>query len=274
MCTGSRCAPAAGEFKRENNSHFWNYQLGLVFNPLPNGSIYAAWSTSSNPVGETAGEGGDGLSAANDDLSPERNRNYEVGTKWDFFDARLGLNAAIFRTEKSNARVLEADGTTSNVGETRVDGFELGVSGQITSKWNAFASYTYLDGEVVESGRVDIDPTSVTNNVVGGANGNDIPSTAQNSFSLWTTYHLTQDLTIGGGANYVDSRFADVANTIEVPSYWRYDAMAAYKVSKNLDLQLNVQNLTDERYFDQAYTNHMVHVAPGRTALLSTNFHF
>ncbi|MNC53881.1 putative TonB-dependent receptor BfrD precursor [compost metagenome] len=121
---------------------------------------------------------------------------------------------------------------------------------------------------------IDARPGANVNNVVGGANGNDIPSTAQNSFSLWTTYHLTQDLTIGGGANYVDSRFADVANTIEVPSYWRYDAMAAYKVSKNLDLQLNVQNLTDERYFDQAYTNHMVHVAPGRTALLSTNFHF
>ncbi len=274
VCTGSRCTPAAGEFKRENNSHFWNYQLGLVFNPLPNGSIYAAWSTSSNPVGETSGEGADGLTAANDNLSPERNRNYEIGTKWDFFDARLGLNAAIFRTEKTNARVLEADGTTSNVGETRVDGFELGVTGQLTPKWNMFASYTYLDGEVVDSGRVDIDPTAVTNNVVGGANGNHIPSTPQNSFSFWTTYQLTQSLTVGGGANYVDSRYGDVTNRIEVPSYWRYDAMAAYRVSKNLDLQLNVQNLTDKRYFDQVYSSHMAHVAAGRTALLSTNFHF
>ncbi|MCC6073770.1 TonB-dependent receptor [Pseudomonas sp. GCM10022188] len=261
----------------ENKSHFWNYQLGLVFNPLPNGSVYAAWSTSSNPVGETSGEGGSNVAVATESLEPERNRNYEIGTKWDFFDARLGLNAAIFRTEKTNARVLEADGTTSNIGETRVDGFEVGVSGQITPKWNAFASYTYLDGEVVDSGRVDVDArpgNANVNNVVGGANGNDIPSTPENSFSLWTTYMLTPNLTIGGGANYVDSRFGDVTNTIEVPSYWRYDAMAAYKVSKNLDLQLNVQNLTDERYFDQVYSNHMAHVAPGRTALLSTNFHF
>ncbi|MNM98941.1 putative TonB-dependent receptor BfrD precursor [compost metagenome] len=217
------------------------------------------------------------MAVATADLEPERNRNYEIGTKWDFFDARLGLNAAIFRTEKSNARVLEADGTTSNVGETRVDGFELGVSGQITPKWNAFASYTYLDGELVESGRVDVDArpgTGNVNNVVGGADGNDIPSTPQNSFSFWTTYDLTRSLTVGGGANYVDSRFGDVTNSIEVPSYWRYDAMANYKVSKNLDLQLNVQNLTDKRYFDQVYSNHMAHVAPGRTALLSTNFHF
>ncbi len=258
----------------ENKSHFWNYQLGLVFNPLPNGSVYAAWSTSSNPVGETSGEGIGNIAVATEELAPERNRNYEIGTKWDFFDARLGLNAAIFRTEKSNARVVEADGTTSNVGETRVDGFELGVSGQITPKWQAFASYTYLDGEVVDGGMVDIDATPAVNSVVGGADGNDIPNTPQNSFSFWTTYQLTPVLTIGGGANYVDSRFGDVTNYIEVPSYWRYDAMAAYKVSKNLDLQLNVQNLTDERYFDQVYSNHMAHVAPGRTALLSTNFHF
>ncbi|HAJ88791.1 MAG TPA: TonB-dependent siderophore receptor, partial [Pseudomonas sp.] len=84
----------------------------------------------------------------------------------------------------------------------------------------------------------------------------------------------TQDLTIGGGATYVDSRFGDAANNIEVPEYWRYDAMAAYRVNKNLDLQLNVQNLTDKRYFDQVYGSHYAHVAAGRTALLSTNFHF
>ncbi|WP_121334209.1 TonB-dependent receptor, partial [Pseudomonas aeruginosa] len=51
-------------------------------------------------------------------------------------------------------------------------------------------------------------------------------------------------------------------------------AMASYKVSKNVDLQLNVQNLTDKRYFDQVYSTHMARVAPGRTALLGVNFHF
>ncbi|MCY1451553.1 hypothetical protein D9M71_684240 [compost metagenome] len=50
--------------------------------------------------------------------------------------------------------------------------------------------------------------------------------------------------------------------------------MAAYKLSKNVDLQLNVQNLTDKRYFDQIQGRHMAHVAPGRTALLGVNFHF
>ncbi|CAE6942661.1 Ferrichrome-iron receptor [Pseudomonas marincola] len=263
--TGGRSGPA-GDFKYENKSHFWSYQTGLVFNPTENGSIYVAWSTSSNPAGETAGEGADSLSAAVESLEPERNRNYEIGTKWDLFDNRLGLNAAIFRTEKTNARVADVDGTTRNIGETKVDGFELGATGQITRDWQVFASYTYLDGELVDGGAVS--------GVEGVYDGNDIPSTPENSFSFWTTYNITQDLSVGAGANYVDSRFGNTANTIEVPDYWRYDAMAKYRVSESLDLQLNVQNLTDERYYDQVYASHYAHVAAGRTALLSTNFHF
>ncbi|HCP56784.1 MULTISPECIES: TonB-dependent receptor [Pseudomonas] len=263
--TGGRTTPA-GDFKYENKSHFWSYQTGLVFNPTENGSIYVAWSTSSNPAGETAGEGADSLSAAVESLEPERNRNYEIGTKWDLFDNRLGLNAAIFRTEKTNARVADVDGTTRNIGETKVDGFELGATGQITRDWQVFASYTYLDGELVDGGAVS--------GVEGVYDGNDIPSTPENSFSFWTTYNITQDLSVGAGANYVDSRFGNTANTIEVPDYWRYDAMAKYRVSESLDLQLNVQNLTDERYYDQVYASHYAHVAAGRTALLSTNFHF
>lgn len=263
-----------GSYAYENKAHFWNYQLGLVFNPLPNGSVYVAWSTSSNPVGETIGEGGSNLSAAIEQLEPERNRNYEIGTKWDFLDNRLGLTAALFRTEKTNARVNEADGTTQNIGETRVDGFELGVTGQITRNWNLFANYTYLDSELIKGGAVNVGTMAAPVYVEGLNDGNHVPSTAQNSFSFWTTYNLTQALSIGGGANYVDSRFGNTANTIEVPSYWRYDAMAKYVVNKNLDLQLNLQNLTDERYYDQVYSSHYAHVAAGRTALLSTNFHF
>ena len=60
--TGGR-GSVAGPFKRENTSQLWNYQVGLTYKPLPNGSVYAAWSTSSNPSGETSGNGGLELAA-------------------------------------------------------------------------------------------------------------------------------------------------------------------------------------------------------------------
>jgi catecholate siderophore receptor len=253
----------AGNFKRENTSQLWNYQVGLVFKPLPNGSVYAAWSTSSNPSGETSGNGGLEMSAANTNLDPEKNRNYELGTKWDFFGDDLSLTAALFRTEKTNARITDPDNTTFQVldGEQRVDGFEFTYTGKITSKWKVYGGYTYMESELVKT-------------TLAADKGNHMPNTPRNSFNLWSTYELIPKLTVGGGATFVDSRFGNEANSVEVPSYWRYDAMASYALTKNVDLQLNLQNLTDKRYYDQVFTTHYAHMAAGRTALMSANFHF
>jgi catecholate siderophore receptor len=253
----------AGNFSRENTSDLVNYQVGLVYKPLPNGSVYAAYSTSSNPGGETSGNGGLELTAGNSDLDPERNRNYEIGTKWDFFGDDLSVTAALFRTEKTNARIDDPDGATTQVldGEQQVNGLELTYAGKITHNWRVYGGYTYMESEVVKTTR-PIDE------------GNHMPSTPRNNFTFWSTYDLMPELTVGAGATFVDSQFGNVANSVEIPSYWRYDAMATYRLSKNVDLQLNVQNLTDKRYFDQVLQNHYAHVAAGRTALLSTSFHF
>ena len=261
-------------FNYVNDTHFWSGQMGLVFNPLPNGSVYVAWSNSYNPVGETSGEGSDGISAANNKLKPERNQTWELGTKWDFFDKRLGLNAAIFRTEKNNARQLDASGATTNIGETVVKGIEFGLTGNITDKWDVFANYTYLDSEIKKGGAANLGTTANPVYVEGYNDGNHTPSTPRNTFSFWSTYRIIPSVTVGGGANFVDSRYGNAANTIEVPSYWRYDAMASYKFNKTLDFQLNVQNVFNKRYYDQVFQTHYAHVAPARTVLLTTNLHF
>lgn len=260
--TGGR-GSMPGDFKRENNAHLWNYQVGVVYKPLPNGSIYAGWSTSSNPAGETSGNGGLDLAAKDSDLEPERNRSYELGTKWDFFDENLSLTAALFRTEKTNARIDDPDGATTQVldGEQRVNGIELTYTGKLTKEWKVYGGYTYMESEIVKTTKAE-------------DKGNHLPSTPRNNFMVWSTYDVTPDFTVGAGATFVDSQYGNVANSVEIPSYWRYDAMATYRLSKNVDLQLNVQNLTDKRYFDQVFQTHYAHVAAGRTALLTTNFHF
>src|SRR5690606_20407881 len=114
----------------KNTSDFWNYQVGLVFKPLPYGSVYVSYGTSSNPAGETVGQAGGADGAAGgssvNDLDAEKNRSVELGTKWDVFNEQLSLTAAIFRTEKTNGR--SQDPTTGAVtlsGNSRVDGFEL-----------------------------------------------------------------------------------------------------------------------------------------------------
>ena len=276
--TANTNAPT-GRTKAENDSHFFNWQTGLVWKPLENGSVYVSYATSASPPGGVVGEGveGNGLiapgSTITSDLKPEETVNYELGTKWDVFHDRLALTAAIFRTEKKNTRVLTDSFTYENAGESRVDGLELSASGKITDKWQVFAGYSYLKSELVDPGKKGNRNGSV-NTAAMSDKGNEMPNTPKNSFSLWTTYEVTPKLTIGGGAFYVDEVYGDTANTVYVPSYTRYDAMASYKLTKNIDLQLNVQNLTDKTYYDKAYAAHFANQAAGRTALLTTSVHF
>ena len=259
--------------KGDDTSEFVTGQFGVVYKPAENGSIYASYATSATPPGNTLGEGQEGnpLGGTPDrsgnllssDMEPETTKNYEIGTKWDLLNDRLSLTADIFRTEKENARVQVDTSSYENAGKTRVQGVELSASGKITDKWQVFAGYAFMDSEQVDGGPM------------GKANdGNELPNTPKNSASLWTTYQVTPKLTIGGGAFYVDDVYGSVANTTMVDSYVRYDAMAAYKLTKNVDLQLNVQNLTNETYYDKAFSTHFANQAAGRTALLSTNFHF
>ncbi|WNZ85180.1 TonB-dependent siderophore receptor [Pseudomonas sp. P108] len=259
--------------KGDDTSEFVTGQFGVVYKPAENGSIYASYATSATPPGNTLGEGQEGnpLGGTPDrsgnllssDMEPETTKNYEIGTKWDLLNDRLSLTADIFRTEKENARVQVDTTSYENAGKTRVQGVELSASGKITDKWQVFAGYAFMDSEQIDGGPM------------GKANdGNELPNTPKNSASLWTTYQVTPKLTIGGGAFYVDDVYGSVANTTMVDSYVRYDAMAAYKLTKNVDLQLNVQNLTNETYYDKAFSTHFANQAAGRTALLSTNFHF
>ena len=264
-----------GRTKVKDDSQFFNWQAGLVWKPLDNGSIYTSYATSASPAGGLVGEGVDnnaiptGINTS--DLKPEETVNYELGTKWDLFHNRLSLTAAVFRTEKKNTRILVSNNTYETAGESRVDGLELSASGKITDQWQVFAGYSYLKSELVDPGKNATRSGTVD---VGSNKGNQMPNTPEESFSLWTSYDVTPKLTIGGGAFYVDQVYGDAANKVYVPSYTRYDAMASYKLTKNVDLQLNVQNLTDKTYYDKAYASHFANQAAGRTALLSTSFHF
>ena len=270
-----------------SSSHdFFNYQAGLTYKPTENSAIYASFATAANPVGVDGGDGSEGLgipdrnnnaAQANviNNLKPEEVKTYEIGTKWDVLDDKLNLTAAIFRTEKTNTRATDSAGFTSNIGKTRVDGIELGANGNITEKWAMSVGYTYLDSELVDGGFVNTAASGQPANYQPSPNnGKQVQNVAKNSATLWTTYQVLPKLNLGIGALAMDKVYGDAANTKWVPGYVRYDAMARYDVNSAVNLQLNVNNLSDKRYFTKAYTSHYATEAEGRSAVLSLNFKY
>lgn len=246
-------------FERTDEELSW--RAGVVYKPLPNGSVYAAAGTSFNASAEVAT--GLSLTAGTVSLAPEENRGYEVGTKWDFFGARMNVNTAVFRTDKTNARtpgIAPGDPVTVLQGEQRVEGVELGISGRITDRWQAFFGYTHLDSEVVKSNT----PAEV---------GKELANAPDHSVSLWTTFRVRSDIEVGGGAQYVGDRFNSNSGVRVAPDYLLFDAMASYDINERFSLRLNVTNLTDERYIDRVGGGHFI-PGSGRSASLTTGIKF
>jgi catecholate siderophore receptor len=247
------------------NDHKPSWRGSVVYKPLPNGSIYFDYSTSFNPSAEALSQivAVRSFNVGNIGLAPEENETFEVGTKWDLLARRLQFQGAIFRDEKTNARVPDPTNSAFNIlaGTQRVDGAEIELVGQITPAWQVTGGYTHLDGKTIKT-------------VTGGPPLNSPLFNAPNdSVALWTTYKLAYRIEVGGGMNYLARRYASLTTTpfTYVPSYSTLALMAKWQATDHVRVQLNIDNLTDKFFYDQV---HGFHVAPGegRTALFSITY--
>jgi catecholate siderophore receptor len=232
-------------------------RAGIVYKPTEAGSFYAAYGTSFNPSSE-------GLAYASaSDIPPERNRSYEVGSKWDLFKQRLLATFAVFRTDKVNARTEDPDdpdALTVLKGKQRVDGAQVGLSGNITNRWSMLAGYTFLEGKYVKSA----DTSEV---------GDEFANVPKHSANVWTNYQVSRKLDVGAGIQVLDRRLLRSRSgaTTWVPGYNTVNAMASYRLNPFVDLQLNLTNLTNETYYDNG---RFWVPAPGRSVVATTSVKF
>jgi catecholate siderophore receptor len=224
----------------------WN--LGAVYKPNESGSIYAAIANAKTPPGGLNFT----LSAApanqaNAALDPQETTNVELGTKWDLLDQKLNVAAAVYRAE--NKGQVTQDPVTRAVaqeGKTRVEGIELSAVGHLTNAWQVSAGIAKMKTRAIDLVTVNANTGVVT--VTDAVRWSpDLTAT------LWTSYTFN-GLTLGGGARYVSEQKRVVtvgaprSNMAVIPAYTVADFVAGYRVSKLLNLQLNVYNLFDREY--------------------------
>jgi catecholate siderophore receptor len=251
----------------------FSYKAGVLFKPLPNGSVYLSTATSQQPPGGanfTLAAGGGGNNANRVDLEPTEGSNLELGTKWEFKDGAFIVTGALFDSSNKNELIQDPLNTANfvQVGEREVKGVELGIVGKLTDNWELTAGLAKMDTDITQG-------TATTQ-------GAQINWSPELTFSSWTTYRLPFGLTIGGGARYVDTvarsvtnQPVDKVNTPSAPEYWVVDAMLGYQINDKINLQLNAYNLLDEEYIGQL-NNGGSRFIPGapRSGLLTVNFSF
>jgi catecholate siderophore receptor len=237
-----------------NDDDLASYRIGFVYKPTQSSSIYVAHGNSETPSQASVNGTCDILT--NCFVDPEEAQTVEIGAKWELAD--LTLTAAVFRNERSNFRVASGDPTIPEQqldGNSRVDGIALGAAGVIGAKWSLFANYTYLDSEVVQS----ISDRLLFGGTVDILAGDPLPNTPEHSASVWTTYRVSEAFTLGYGityqGEYTFARAAPTADLYFTPDYLLHRAMATYEINDNLALQVNIDNVTDEEYFERIRNN-------------------
>ena len=282
--------PAGGtSFQLSRTDDLVNWQAGLVFKPTANTAAALALL---------------------DSLKVEKTKSYELGAKAALFDEQLSLSLAAFQTDTTNARATGPDGDVEFIGKRRIRGVELSFNGNVTKWLNVFGGYTYLDPKITDGGFTALTAPAITQTVGGTTTtiqaaktvlvpsvttGRQATQTAKNSFTLWADVKPVERLSFGGGAFYTSRQFGGYADnrsatqnaagvvTVNpatkvlsrtIPGYWRFDARLAYKVTDNIDLSVNVNNLTNETYFNQVYSSHYASIAPGRSAFATVGVKF
>lgn len=279
--------------KRQDD--LWTYQAGIVFKPTESSSIYASTSTSATPPGSFIANGAEGNAlnttsqGLTDALKVEKTKSYEIGAKANLFGDSLSLTLAAFRTETKNARATNDAGTVAFIGERLIKGIEFGFNGNITPEWNVFGGYTYMDSEIVDGGFTATTVGALTRYAPSVNTGKQFPNTPKHSLTAFTNYKVTPAFTLGGGAIYMAKVYGGYSDTRTitngavvitkelarmVPSYWRFDGSASYSFTDAINLQVNVNNVFNKRYYDKAYAAHYANQAAGRTAIATLNIKY
>ena len=268
---------------RQAETPITSYNVGLTIKPTKAGSIYVAYATAAEPVGDeldaTASSYG-GLSATQNPqqiYGPQLSRSTEVGTKWELFDRHVLATLAGFQTNVTNARETAPAGIPGVVSGTiiagaayRVNGVDLELAGNITRKWSILGGLVLMNPKVTAS----VNPLNV---------GLQLANIAPRSFSLLSKYQLTKTFEFGGQAVYNSqvkggsllaangaAVYPAPPNPTLLPSYWRFDVFGEHDLSKNVELKLYVANLFNQTYYDSLYQSAVpfIRVAPGRAISL------
>jgi len=205
----------------DETSNATTKRLGVMFHDWAGWSPYLSYSESFTPVAGT-----NALTGAR--YKPQKGEQIEAGLKFEPAGRDVSFTAATYELREENRLVPDPANHNTNVqaGKTKVSGFELELTGKVTSSFDITAHYNYLD------------------------NDKQLEATPRHQAAVWGK----QRFSIGGrdgfaaglGLRYMSAFDSLPAPT--TPSVTLADAMVSFDTGA-WRWALNVNNLTDKRYF-------------------------
>ncbi|MGD2179871.1 TonB-dependent siderophore receptor [Lusitaniella coriacea] len=247
---------------RSRQDSSWTPRFGLVYQPLPELSLYASYSRSFRPNSGTAVSG--------EFLESERGEGYEIGAKAELLGGNLFASVAYFNITKQNIATPDPNARTLfnafiAAGEQNSQGFEFDLRGQLTPGWDFIASYSYTDAKVTEDTVIPV--------------GNRLIGIPEHSLSLWTKYTIQEGslegLGFGLGLNYASQRQGDLNSSFQLDDYLIANAAIYYNI-ENWGIAINFKNLLNTNYARGVPISRIRNIEIGEpfTVLFSLSYEF
>ncbi|MCT8267120.1 TonB-dependent receptor [Afifella sp. JA880] len=176
----------------------------------------------------------------NPDLEPEEAKGFDVGVTQAFWANRASLDVTYFNQEISNLITGSGQSSINQPGESKIDGVEVALTVEPVDNLTVTGSYTYTDGE---------DPT-----------GDELIRRPQNVASLVVNYAFLQgranvNVSVDYNGEQKDWVWTDALyvnrETLTLDPYTLVDVAASYDITDNTQIYGRVENLLDEKAYDQ-----------------------
>ena len=256
-------------FTPESSTNYFAPKVTLNYKPRKGALLYATASKGVKPAGFL--NVGIVFDANDAKYNSEVLWNYEAGFKTSWLDDRLRFNGAyfhmIYKDRISQQLVPDsrsAQGVSNfvtNLGEAKVDGFELELSSALTESVTLSAAYTFLNPRFTQSevptvaaltvagaGNCRVGTLGVQTLCFSNTNGKQLEQSARHA--IVTTLAYRHDLSNGWklngelAAQYRSKRFLSPDNLTWTPPYANVDAQIGFEAQK-YSVLLYVTNLLD-----------------------------
>lgn len=241
-----------GQIQNYDYNNILTPYAGLVYNINDNYTIFTSYTDIFNPQNARDKDG--------KYLDAIEGKNYETGIKGLFFEDKLNASFSVFRIEQDNLAQTDPSGafipgTTTQASiaaeGTTSKGFEIDINGEITDNWNLSVGYSQFEAKDTDANNINT-------------------SFPRKTFNVFSKYNWDK-FSLGAGANWRDRTYN---NGVEQESYILVNAMAKYKFDKNLSVQLNANNIFDEKYYANIGFYNQISYGDPRNYTLTLNYSF
>lgn len=229
------------------------YRAGLVYIPVQPLSIYSSFSTYFKPSRR--------VSANGETFDPETGYQAEVGSRL-VISEKLISTLSVYYMQKNNQVESFPGGVYKRVGSARSKGLDVDIQSYITPGLDLIAGYTFTNAEYLPHEQGEINPVA----------GKKIIFAPAHMFNIWMNYErihgVLKGFSVGAGMNSTSKTYTNSSNLFQLAGYSLADVAIGYRIRK-MSWRLNVNNVLEETYFNNAIYSNQFYPGQPRNYLLS-----